>query len=51
MLHARTANQNESAVLRGDREASLPVHREGLASERPVQRRPLDFESDETLAP
>lgn len=51
MLHARTQTQNEQAVLRGDREASFPVHRETLASDRPVQRRPLDFESDETLAP
>ncbi|MGH7713041.1 MAG: KGG domain-containing protein [Gemmatimonadaceae bacterium] len=50
MLHARTPS-DEQSVLRGDREASLPVHREGLASERPVQRRPLDFETDETLAP
>lgn len=51
MLHARTAAQNEQSVLRGDREATFPVHRDGFEGERPVRRQQLEYESDETLQP
>jgi uncharacterized protein len=53
MLHARTqGQQGEQSVLRGDRETQFPVHRDmAQPADRQVQRRPLDLESDETLAP
>ncbi len=51
MLHARTAGQNEQAGLRGDREATFPVHREGFEGERPIRRQQVEYESDETLTP
>ena len=51
MLHARTTAANEQSVLRSDREATFPIHRDGVVGDRPVRRQPLDFESDETLAP
>jgi general stress protein YciG len=51
MLHARTT-ANEQGGLRGsDRETNFPVVRDGFEAERPVRRQPLEFESDETLAP
>ncbi|MGQ0538851.1 MAG: KGG domain-containing protein [Gemmatimonadaceae bacterium] len=50
MLQARTVSEAPS-VLRADREANLPVHREGLPGDRQVRRTPLEFEGDETLAP
>lgn len=50
MLHARTT-ANEQSVLRSDREANFPIHRDGVVGDRLVRRQPLDFESDETLAP
>lgn len=51
MLHARTAGQNEQGGLRGDREATFPVHREGFEGERPIRRQQVEYESDETLTP
>lgn len=51
MLHARTSGQNEQGGLRGDREATFPVHREGFEGERPIRRQQLEYESDETLTP
>ena len=51
MLHARTQQQNEQGILRGDREANFPVHRDGFEGERPIRRQPLEYESDETLNP
>lgn len=49
MLQARTTEQGG---LRGsDRETSFPVVRDGFESERPARRQPLEYETDETLAP